>query len=243
MYWINDRNKKEGAVIRKALIFAILAVAALGVGYFAYRYAHPEMQPAPAVSSAAALAASAAPQADGSVSSQAPALKAEKASASQAAASAGADQTEADKVRAAVRLDWKRYALKPSAQKIVKSKTYHAYDIVDGDYVVGPKLLIDPGSGAVYTWGASDAAPVPAADDKAFDKTERSIVGTVEDGAMMNVVLKTESGNELVVRRVGVDTTGLTSLKIGDRIRVTYTGVISGNDTSRAFITKLETVK
>jgi phosphotransferase system IIA component len=60
------------------------------------------------------------------------------------------------------------------------------------------------------------------------------------DGAMMSITLKTADGSELIIHRVGVDTSGLKSMKIGDRIKVTYTGVIKGNDTSRAFITKLE---
>jgi pectate lyase len=200
------------------------------------------MQQAPAVSSAVLPASSAVPLVKGSTRSQAPTDKSEKTEVALQAASGG-KQSETDKIQAAVPLDWKRYTLKASVPKVIQNKTYHTYDISDEDYIVGPKILIDPNSGNVYTWTSSDAAPVPAAEDKAFDKTEHTIVGTVEDGAMMNVVLKTDSGNELIVRRVGIDTSGLTSMKIGDRIRVTYSGVINGNDTSRAFITKLETVK
>lgn len=218
---------------------------AAGTGFFAYRYAHPAMQQqASAASSAASSAALPAVSSSASAAPQKSAPAAGKASAVSPAVSSGTgNPSDTGKIQKAVPLDWKRYTLKPSAAKVVKNKTYRAYDIIDGDYLVGPKILVDSGSGAVYTWAASDAAPVPAAEDKAFDKTQHSLVGTVEDGAMMNVVLKTESGNELIVRRVGVDTSGLTSMKVGDKIRVTYTGVISGNDTSRAFITKLETVK
>lgn len=196
----------------------------------------------PAVSSAAPLPAVS--SAAGAVSSQAPALLAGNAVSSAAKSAAnGAKQSEVGKIQAAVNLDWHRYTLKAAAPKMLKKKTYDAYEICDEDYLVGPKILVDPVGGKIYTWTPSDTAPIPAADDKAFDRTVRTVIGTVEDGAMMNVILKTESGNELVVRRLGVDTTGLTSLKTGDRIRVTYTGVINGNDTSRAFITGLENVR
>lgn len=200
-------------------------------------------QQAAAASSAASSAALPAVSSSASAAPQKSAPAGKASAVSSAVSSGTGNPSDTGKIQKAVPLDWKRYTLKPSAAKVVKNKTYRAYDIIDGDYLVGPKILVDSGSGAVYTWAASDAAPVPAAEDKAFDKTQHSLVGTVEDGAMMNVVLKTESGNELIVRRVGVDTSGLTSMKVGDKIRVTYTGVISGNDTSRAFITKLETVK
>lgn len=240
-------NEKEGVGIKKFLISAIAVVLAVGIGYFAYRYAHPEMQQqTTAVSSAAPLqtASSSAVGAAAASSQTAPTLKAGAAASSAAKTPAnGAKQAEVGKIQKAVALDWSKYTLRASAPKVIKNKTYDAYDISDEDSLVGPKILVDQASGKIYTWASTDAAPVPVADDKAFDKTVKTVTGTVEDGAMMNVMLKTADGNELIVRRLGVDTSGLKSLKIGDKIKVTYTGVINGNDTSRAFITKIENVK
>lgn len=225
--------------MKKILVCAIIIVIAAGGGYFAYRYAHPELQQAPAVSSSAVSSASSAVS---SSSVSVPMLRASAASTSQASTK-DAKHSAAGKIQTSVKLDWNKYTLKPAASKVIKNKTYETYDISDEEALVGPKILVDPSSGKVYTWTSTDTAPVPAATDKAFDKTVRTVTGTVESGAMMNVVLKTADGNELVVRRLGVDTSGLTSLKVGDKIKVTYTGVINGNDTTRAFITKLENVK
>lgn len=58
----------------------------------------------------------------------------------------------------------------------------------------------------------------------------------------MSILLKTDDGSELTVRRLGVDTTGLKSMVIGAKIKVTYTGVIKGSNLTRAFVTKLENV-
>ncbi len=223
------------------LIAAIVVTAAVGTGYFLYRYANPVAAvPSPVSSSVSARPVSSA----AALPPRTPALQAARPAASSAAKTAPdrAKASEAEKIRAEIDLDWKKYALKPTAAKTIGKKKYNTYNISDEDGFVGPVILVDPAGGAVYTWVASDPAPVPAAADKAFDKTVRTVTGIVEDGAMMSVVLKTDAGNELVVRRLGVDTSGLTSLKIGDRIKVTYTGVISGNDTTRAFIAKLENV-
>lgn len=243
---IIDLDEKEGVGIKKFLISAIAVVLAVGVGYFAYRYAHPEMQQQTAtVSSAASLqtaSSSAVGVADAS-SQAAPALKAGAASSVAKTPVNGAKQAEIGKIQKAVAMDWSKYTLRASAPKTIKNRTYDAYDISDEDSLVGPKILVDQTSGKIYTWASTDAAPVPIVEDKAFDKTVKTVTGTVEDGAMMNVMLKTADGNELIVRRLGVDTSGLKSLKIGDKIKVTYTGVINGSDTSRAFITKIENVK
>lgn len=145
--------------------------------------------------------------------------------------------------RAAVNLDWSRYRLKDVGSKTVGGKSYSAFEIWDDDYHVGPFLLVDSSGGAVYAWTAADSAPVPAAEDKAFDKTLRTVTGVMEDGAMMSVTIRTDDGYRLTVRRLGIDTTGLKSMVAGDRIKVTYTGVIAGGDTTRAFIVKLENDK
>lgn len=222
----------------------ILAVAGFCAVYFSQ---HPNLLSTQRVSSAA-VSSGAASSAMVKTVSAAPAVSS-RAAVLAKAETTGADskvaapaQSEGDKVKAAIPLNWTKYSLKSSSPKTIKGKTYHTYDIRDDDYFVGPKILVDPSDGAIYTWTASDTAPLPASQDKAFDKTVHTITGVMEDGAMMNVMLKTDDGSEINVRRLGIDTTNLKSLKIGDRIRVTYTGVIKGSDTSRAFITKLENV-
>jgi hypothetical protein len=155
---------------------------------------------------------------------------------------ASSEQPE-ELVRNSVDLDWSRYRLKETGAKTVNGKSYLAFEIWDEDYNVGPLLLADPSDGAVYTWTSMDSAPIPASEDKAFDKTLHTIIGEMQDGAMMSITIRTDEGYQLVVRRLGVDTTGLKSMVVGDRIKVTYTGVIKGSDTTRAFIVKLENDK
>lgn len=228
--------------MKKALVFTIVAVLAIACGSFAYRYANPVIQKSAAVTqadsspdAAASEAASALPAAKSkTVSSDGPALTENGAKKSW--------QSDEERIKAAIDLDWSRYTLKVSAPKLLKDKTYSTYDIWDEDYIVGPRILVDQSSRSIFTWAPSDAAPMPVEKDKAFDKTVHTVTGILKDGAMMSIVLTTDSGNQLTVRRLGIDTSKLTSLKIGDRIRVTYTGVITGNDTTRAFITKLENV-
>ncbi len=57
---------------------------------------------------------------------------------------------------------------------------------------------------------------------------------------MMSILLKLPDGNKITVRRLGIDTSKLKSMNIGDKIKVTYTGVLNGTDTSRMFVKKLE---
>ena len=160
------------------------------------------------------------------------------------AAERSADSAQpADLAQAAVDLDWSRYCLKDVSPKTVNGKSYSAFEIWDEDYCVGPMLLVNSDDGQVYTWTALDSGLTIASEDQAFDKTPRTVTGVMEDSAMMSVVILTDTGDRLTVRRLGVDTTGLKSMVIGDRIKVTYTGVISGSNTMRAFIVKLENVK
>lgn len=227
--------------MKKALVLAIIAVLAIAFGSFAYRYANPVIQKP----SAAAHADSSAGPASSEAADASPAAGNAAGSSDGpvlAESSAKKETTDEEHIASAINLDWSRYKLKASAPKILKDKTYSAYDIWDEDYVVGPRILVDRSSRDIFTWAPSDSAPIPAEKDKAFDKTVRTITGIMKDGAMMSITLTTDSGNQLTVRRLGVDTSRLTSLKPGDRIRVTYTGVITGNDTTRAFITKLENV-
>mgnify|MGYP007017324807 FL=1 len=239
---------KEECTLKKTLIAVVLTAAAIGVGYFAYRFSlnHAKLQLSDAqVSSAGQLSSSEASSVSRAVSSKAPVLDSSAYSSRihMASSSATAPTTKAQEpsvVKSEVKLDWKKYTLKPGKPKKLNGKTYSTYEIWDEDYLEGPNILVDPTDSKVYTWTSSDTNPIPAVKDKAFDKTPHTIVGTMKDGAMMSILLTTDDGNELTIRRLGVDTSGLKSLKIGDRIKVTYTGVIKGNDTSRAFITKLE---
>jgi len=141
--------------------------------------------------------------------------------------SSQASKLPADLVKTAVPLDWNKYHLKDFNLKTVNGKKYHEFEIWDEDYAVGPFLLVDPEDGRVYSWASSDSKLILAAEDKAFDKTPHTITGVIKDSAMMSILLKTDDGSELTVRRLGVNTTGLKSMVIGAKIKVTYTSSIS----------------
>ena len=222
--------------MKKFWLIVLLAAVLAGVGWLIYRFTQNSGNnslPAP-VSSASVFSAA---------SSQAGPGAAPSASAEPSSAPSAAARKYEDFAKTAIDLDWNKYHLKAEKEKTVNGKAYQAFSIWGEDYSVGPTVLVDPADGKAYTWVASDSAPMPAAQDKAFDKTPHTITGIMEDGAMMSITLKTDDGAELMVRRVDVDTTDLKSMVIGDRIKVTYTGVIKGNDMSRAFVTKLENVK
>lgn len=217
--------------MKKALIFAVLAILVVCMGCQAVQSRKcTNTSPQQVVSSETPTAFSSLPS---SVE-----LEAEPALLS----SSQALKLPADLVKAAVPLDWNKYHLKDFNLKTVNGKKYHEFEIWDEDYAVGPFLLIDPEDGKVYSWAPSDSRPILAAKDKAFDKTPRTITGVIKDSAMMSILLKTDDGSELTVRRLGVDTTGLKSMVIGAKIKVTYTGVIKGSNLTRAFVTKLENV-
>lgn len=220
--------------MKKLLAAAIILVFCTAAGIFAYRYANPVNQKS---SAAASQPESSAVISSSPASSQSTQLE----TATSDKAELTVSEADTDRIKAAVNLDWNKYTLKASQAKVLKGKTYSTYDIWDEDYIVGPRILIDQSSKSIFTWAPNDTSPVPVAEDKAFDKTLHSITGTVKDGARMSVTLTTANG-DITVRRLGIDTSKLTSLKIGDRIKATYTGIINGNDTTRAFITKLENV-
>jgi hypothetical protein len=228
--------------VRKILSAAIVLVFCTAAGIFAYRYAHPSATQQNAVASqpesSAAISSSPASSQTSTTGAENETSALHSATVSEESAM---EPTDTDRIKASIDLDWNKYILKASQTKVLQGKTYSTFDIWEEDYIVGPRILIDQSSKNIYTWAPNDSSPVPAAEDKAFDKTPHSITGTVKDGAMMSVTLTTANG-DITVRRLGIDTTNLTSLKIGDRIKVTYTGIINGNDTTRAFITKLETV-
>jgi pyruvate/2-oxoglutarate dehydrogenase complex dihydrolipoamide acyltransferase (E2) component len=223
--------------MKKLGIIILFAAAAVAVGALIVRFAG--TKPAPASSSSLPQAAGPSAAAPSSV----PSSQAEAPASSSASQAGGSDQQAMQAVKSQVRLDWNKYTLKAAQkQKTAQGKAYRTYELWDSDYQQGISILVDPDDGKVYTLGPSDSSPVPAATDKAFDKTPHTVTGTMVDGAMMSVQLKLPDGNQITVRRLGVDTSGLKSMKIGDKIKVTYTGVINGSDTSRAFVTKLESV-
>lgn len=217
-----------------AAVIAACVVAGAAIGFFTYQYYHPQTKPV--VSSSQPEQSSS--EVESSSSQQNSSMASSSAVSSAAASTVLKPETE--RIMASVKLDWKKYHLKAVSPKTVKDKKYNAYEIWDDDLMAGPEILVDPANGKIYTFASSDTEPLPAEQDKAFDKAPHTIIGTMTDGAMMSLTLKTADGSELIIHRVGVDTSGLKSMKIGDRIKVTYTGVIKGNDTSRAFITKLE---
>ena len=154
---------------------------------------------------------------------------------------AGDDET-INKIKSAINVDWKKYRLSKGDKKTINGKTYLTFTMWDDDYQEGPLVLVDPDTGKVFTWVKSDSSPVPADKDKAFDKTVHTVNVTITDGAMMSYIGKTSDGNELTIPRYDVKMVNFSSIKIGDKIKIYYTGVITGNDTSRAFITKLEKI-
>lgn len=228
--------------MKKGILTVLVVAAAAVAGYLIFTQQN-AAGPGGAASSSSSSAVS-------SVSaSSAPSSAQEVSSAQEAPSSTAASEIPKEQavtlVKQAISADWNKYAVKAASQteqKTIDGKKYQTYLMWDEDYQVGPVILVDPGSGKVYTWAPADTAPVPASEDKAFDKTEHTFTGTVTDAAMMSVVVKTDDGRQLTVRRYGIDTSKLKVLKIGTKVKVTYTGVISGSDTSRAFVTKLESV-
>lgn len=220
-------------------ILAVLVVAAAAVaGYLIFTQQN-AAGPGGAASSSSAVSDASASSA---LSSEQAISSAQEASSSTAASEIPKEQA-VTLIKQAIPVDWSKYAVKAASQteqKTIDGKKYQTYFIWDQDYQVGPAILVDPDSGKVYTWAAADAAPVPASEDKAFDKTEHTFTGTVTDVAMMSIVVKTDDGRDFTVPRYGIDTSSLKELKIGSKIKVTYTGVIKGSDMSRAFVTKLE---
>ena len=148
----------------------------------------------------------------------------------------------ANKIKAAVNVDWSKYRLNKEEKKTIGGTTYLAYTMWKDDYQEGPLLLVNPDTGKVYSWSSSDKTPVPADEDEAFDKTVHTVTVTLTDGAMMSYIGKTEGGSSLTLPRYGVDLVNFDNVKIGDKVKVYYTGVINGEDMSRAFVTKLEKI-
>lgn len=231
--------------MKKVIPAVLVLAAAAAAGWLAFsRFDRTVPSGTEASSAASSAVSSAAPASSGSSAAEAVSSAAQTVSSASSPVIPKADAIAL--IQKAVAANWSKYSIKPASQteqKTIGGKSYQTYVMWDEDYEVGPLLLVDPDSGKVYTWTETDSEPVPASEDPAFGKTIHTFTGTVVDGAMMSVLVKTQDGRQLSVRRLGIDTSGLKSLVIGDKIRVSYTGVIKGNDMSRAFITKLESVK
>lgn len=164
------------------------------------------------------------------------------------AASSEKEDEAVKKIKSQINLDWKKYTVREGSQPVkLQGKTYRAFEIWNDDYQQGPRILLDPDDGKLYT--ASYLAketdkPIPLSEDKSFDKTVKTVTGTVtEDGAMMSFFIKTPDGTVLAIPRYGIEMNFESGSAVGKKVRVYYTGEIKGDDMSRAFITKAELVK
>lgn len=164
------------------------------------------------------------------------------ASETESAASLTDDQIT-EKIKTEIPLDWEKYTLKEITDNPVSTDgvTYRTYSTWDDDYMEGPLILYNPEDGQIYTYTNQDSTPIPAAQDPAFDKTEHTVTGVVKDAAMMSVRIHTTDGNDLTVRRLGVELVNMDDgFKIGQNVKVTYTGVYKDGESQRMFVTKIE---
>lgn len=193
-------------------------------------------------------ASSSGPEASSSAPSSSVSSEAETPSSAASAESVSSltdDQIEA-KIEAEVPLDWKKYTLKEEKKNPVtlNGVAYRTYSSWDEDYMEGPLLLYSPKDGKVYTYTYKDKAPVLASEDPAFDKTEHTVTGVVKDGAMMSILIHTTDGHDLTIRRQGIELVNLSDgFKIGENVKVTYTGVYKNDDSQRMFVTKIEGIQ
>ncbi|MVB09790.1 hypothetical protein CAFE_04550 [Caprobacter fermentans] len=221
--------KKTGWILLIVLVVAICGGVLLFNGY------HPAQSPS--VSSGAGSAS--APSS--SVSSKAP-----SSASGPESVSSLTDDKITEKIKSEIPLDWKKYTLKEQTDNPVSAGgvTYRTYAAWDEDYTEGPLILYSPKDGKLYTYTYKDTAPVLAAEDPAFDKTEHTVTGVVKDGAMMSVQIHTTDGSDLTIRRLGVDLVNLDDgFKVGQNVKVTYTGVYKGNDSQRMFVKKIEGIQ
>lgn len=149
-------------------------------------------------------------------------------------------QQAIDKIQKAIPLDWKKYELKEKEAVTIRKIKYWKFELWDDSYFQTPFILVNPQDGSVYTWLLTDSAPVPAAEDKAFDKTPQTLTAVIFDFTMNSIALKTSDGYEFTVPKNMIDTSGLNGATYGDKVKITYTGVKKGNDFSRVFFQKIE---
>lgn len=224
----------------KKLLWGLLAAAVVAVGVWALLNRNGSVPVSPS--------SSADSQAESSSSSSAPssAPSSSAPSSPESQASGLTLQEIEKKIQAEIPLDWTKYRLQEEKSNPVSTggKTYRTFSIWDEDYMEGPLVLIGPDDGKVYTYTREDAAPMLPKDDPAFDKTVRTVTGTVQDGAMMSIEILTPEGNRLTIRRLGVELANLDDgFKIGTKVKVTYTGAYQGDSTQRMFVQKIEGVK
>ena len=227
------------------LLLVIIIAVFFAAGFLAGRYTKPA-ENAGTAQQGVSSETSANPNSENMISSAVPSsLSPASSGLSSAPGKGGKTDQIVAKIKAAIPVDWNKYTLRQEANPVTIGKvTYLTYTMWDQDYQEGPQILVDPSTGKVYTYTSADKAPVPASTDPAFDKTVRTFTGTVKDGAMMSVLIKTSDGKLLTVRRLGVDLVNLDNgFSIGNKVQVSYTGVIQGNSMQRAFVKKIEGIK
>ena len=246
-------TKKSGATSNSGalkstgnfLLLVIIIAVFFAAGFLAGRYSKPAAN-AEGSPQSMSSGASVNPDSANMISSAMPSSVAPASSGiSSAPGKGGKTDQIVSKIKAAIPVDWNKYTLRQEANPVTVGKvTYLTYTMWDQDYQEGPQILVDPSTGKVYTYTSADKAPMPASTDPAFDKTVRTFTGTVKDGAMMSVLIKTPDGKLLTVRRLGVDLVNLDNgFTIGNKVQVSYTGVIQGNSMQRAFVKKIEGIK
>lgn len=227
--------KKTGWIL---LIVAVVAICG-GVLLF-----HGKSQPGQSSSSS---------DASSGVSSGASSALSSSASAPETSSSAAPESVSSltgkqitDKIKSEIPLDWKKYALKEQTDNPVKigGVTYRTYTAWDQDYTEGPLILYNPKDGKLYTYTYKDKSPILAAKDPAFGTAEHTVTGVVKDTAMMSVEIHTTTGHDLTVRRLGVKLVNLDNgFKVGQNVKVTYTGVYQNDDSQRMFVKKIEGIQ
>jgi|GEM_PF-1493645 hypothetical protein len=154
------------------------------------------------------------------------------------------EKQAADKIEKTVSLDWKRYRLKKTGTVTMDNVQYWEFEMWHGSSFQSPFILVNPKTGSVFTWAASDKALVPAAQDQAFSKTPHTFTAAVYDFTMNGVTMKTDSGTKFTVpsHNDTIDMSGLKNITYGDKVKITYTGIKNGDDMSRVFFTKVEKI-
>lgn len=77
-------------------------------------------------------------------------------------------------------------------------------------------------------------------DSTAVDATvEQMVTGTITDAAMNTIVIKTADGVALTFSTESADKTEASGLLIDSTVIIYYTGTITGEDTTKAVVTRL----
>lgn len=231
----------------KKILAVLLVLAAAGAVFFAA--AHFAADGGEKEIPAAASAAGGPSAVSSSVSSAASAASLPASSSAIANAASLSQQDAEAAVQTRIPMDWDIYSLKESQNKASAGGTLcRTFEIWRDDYRVGPQILLAP-DGSLYTRSyrdGGDTAPVPAAEDAAFGKEVHTVTGTLtEQSSMMSFFIRTADGTVLEIPKYGAGTDAVTdgSVAVGQRVRVSYTGVIRGDDMCRAFVTKAEPVR